>query len=63
MFSKGQLIFATIFVLIFFSVLFFAYRKDKKSYQKLHYGKEAMVVGFLIVMMIVGFITLRIIIH
>ncbi|NJB72502.1 cytochrome bd-type quinol oxidase subunit 1 [Saonia flava] len=38
MFSNGQLIFAAIFVLIFTIIIFFSYKKDKKTHSKSYKG-------------------------
>jgi hypothetical protein len=48
MFSKGQLIFAGLFVIVFAMVLFFSYKKDKKLHLKNYKGIRWVGITFII---------------
>ncbi len=48
MFTKGQWIFAGIFVIAFVIVMIFSYRKDKKLHKKQYKGSIWILVGFLV---------------
>ncbi len=48
MFSKGQMIFATLFVIVFAAAIFITYRKDKKLHAKNYKGAVWVAVAFLI---------------
>jgi hypothetical protein len=48
MFSKGQLIFAIIFVIIFSIIIFLSYRKDIKFLNKTYKGVKWVLVGFIV---------------
>lgn len=46
MFSSGQLIFATLFVLGFVAVMVFTYSKDKKLHKKNYQGVKWVLLSF-----------------
>ena len=48
MFSKGQWIFASFFVIAFVSATIYSYRKDKNLHQKFYKGSSWILVGFLV---------------
>jgi len=48
MFSKGQIIFATLFVLVFIFAMVLSYKKDKKLHDKNYKGAKWVGVAFII---------------
>lgn len=48
MFSKGQLIFAILFAVVFGVVIFSSYRKDKRLHTKNYKGVKWVAIGFLL---------------
>lgn len=62
MFSKGQLLFALFFVIIFIGVMIWSYRKDFKLH-KLHYKKTAIVVLLALIIMITLFTVITFSLH
>ncbi|SDM96685.1 hypothetical protein SAMN04488514_11834 [Kriegella aquimaris] len=56
MFSKGQMIFAGLFVIVFAVAIFFTYRKDKKLHAKNYKGAVWVAVAFFIFIGILFFI-------
>lgn len=48
MFSPGQLIFASLFVVAFIGVMIFSYRKDKKLHRKNYRGVTWVMFSFLL---------------
>lgn len=52
MFSKGQIIFAVIFTILFFTFLVLSYRKDKKIHSKNYKGVQWVGIIFIIFLLI-----------
>ena len=62
MFSRGQLVFAGFFVVVFVAMMVWSYRKDIKRH-KLHYKNVGYKVGIACVLTIFIFIVVRILVH
>ena len=62
MFSKGQLVFAGFFVVVFIALMIWSYRKDIKRH-KLHYKNVGYKVGVACVLVIFVLIVVRVLIH
>jgi hypothetical protein len=62
MFSKGQLLFALFFIIIFAGVLIWSYRKDFKLH-KLHYKNTSIVVLLVLIAMITLFTVITFSLH
>jgi len=62
MFSRGQLIFAGFFFILFIVMMIWSYRKDIKRHQR-HYKNVGYKVGIACVLVIFLFIVTRILIH
>lgn len=59
MFSKGQLIFAGLFVIVFIAILIFSYRKDKKLHSKNYKGVKwvgFVFITFLIILFLIKYL-------
>ncbi|WP_223826590.1 hypothetical protein [Flagellimonas sp. S3867] len=52
MFSTGQLIFATLFVIGFVAIIIFSYRKDKKLHKRNYKGVLWILISFVTFIMI-----------
>jgi cytochrome bd-type quinol oxidase subunit 1 len=48
MFSKGQWIFAALFLITFIIAAYFAYSKDKALHQKFYKGSYKILIGFIL---------------
>lgn len=59
MFTRGQLIFAGIFVVAFVSIMIWSYRKDIKNHQK-YYKNTALKVGIWLIVAVALFSAIRI---
>ncbi len=52
MFSNGQLVFATLFIIVFGIIVFYSYKKDKKLHLKNYQGVKWVGISFLIFLFI-----------
>ena len=62
MFTKGQLIFAALFVIAFFVLMIWSYYKDTKRHE-IHYKDSIFKVGLVCILIIFVFIVSRVLIH
>lgn len=60
MFTKGQLVFAGFFVVLFVTAMFIAYKKDKALHQRFYKGNYKILlafIGFIVFLFAIKFIT------